>query len=446
MTSSTTAVVAVDFGASSVRVCRIELGDAAPTLDVVHRVQHGPTRDSSGTLRWEWDRLLDAVEQGVSRALDAGPVASIGIDTWGVDYGLVDHGGDLLASPVSYRDERTADYRQVADRIGEDRLYDTAGLQLLPFNTIFQLAAEDAELLADASHVVMLPELVVAQLTGNIVAEATSAGTTGLLDLVTDNWSDELCTAIDLPRRLLPDIQPAGTEVGTWRGVPVHLVGGHDTASAVLGGGWADEAFVSAGTWLLVGREQPTPDTSPAARAAGFTNEQAVFGGIRFLQNVPGWWLIEECRRVWGDPPLEELLIDAARLPQPLELIDATAEAFLAPTDMATELRLAAGLPRDASPPEVVRVVVESMAAATVNVLERMPSPDPILGIRVFGGGSRAGLYLDALRRRTEVPVSTGPVEATAIGNALAQGVAIGLYQDVASARATLPNEQECST
>lgn len=447
MTGSTTTVVAVDFGASSMRVCRVELGEDSPKLDVVHRVHHGPARDASGTLRWEWSRLLTEVDRGLALALDAGPVASIGVDTWAVDYGLVDDSGALLAPPVSYRDERTADFRRIVDRIGEERLYEIAGLQLLPFNSIFQLAVEDRELLARAAHVVMLPELVVAHLTGQVVAEVTSAGSTGLFDLAARDWSDELCTAIDLPRRLLPEIQPAGAKVGTWRGVPVHLVGGHDTASAVLGGGAAGQAFVSAGTWLLVGRELPVADTSPAARIAGFTNEQAVFGGIRFLRNVAGWWLVEECRRSWGDPPIDDLLADAGALRAPSRLVDATADQFLAPPDMTLELRGAAGLPDDASPAEIVRVAVESMAASTATVVENLTDSGPrFTGIRVFGGGSRAELYLDALRRRSSLPVTTGPVEATALGNALAQGIAIGVYSDVASARATLAYEQELSS
>jgi rhamnulokinase len=437
-------VVAVDFGASSMRVCRIELGDSTAPVDVVHRVHHGPVRTPGGALCWQWSRLLAEVERGLELALAAGPVASIGIDTWAVDYGLLDAAGRLLAPPVSYRDDRTAGFRAVVDRIGEERLYTITGLQLLPFNTIFQLAVEHRDLLDRAARVVMLPELVVAHLTGEVVGEVTSAGSTGLLDLATGDWSAELCDAIALDRRLLPEILPPGTPVGSWRGVPVHLVGGHDTASAVLGGSARGQAFVSAGTWLLVGREQAVPDTSAAARIAGFTNEQAAFGGIRFLRNVAGWWLVEECRRAWGDPALDPLLVDAAALPMPSTLVDATDDRFLAPVDMAAEIRDAAGLSADASRAEVVRVAVESMAATTSEVLDRMPRGDTALtGIRVFGGGARAGLYLAALRRRSELPVTTGPVEATALGNAFAQGIALGTFADVDAARATLVTPEE---
>jgi rhamnulokinase len=438
-------VVAVDFGASSVRVCRVDLGDGPPRVDVVHRAAHTPRRDADGVLRWEWDRLLTELVVGLDAALAAGPVASIGIDTWGVDYGLLDARRELVEPPISYRDPRTSSFRDVVERIGARRLYATTGLQLLAFNTIFQLAAHDPDQLARAAHVVMLPELVAAHLTGAVVAETTSAGTTALLDLATGNWSDELCEAIALPRALLPDILPAGTRVGSWRGVPVHLVGGHDTASAVLGGARPGEAFVSAGTWLLVGREQGHPDTSTEAHAAGFTNEQGALGGIRFLKNLAGWWLVEECRRAW-DGDLDRLLADAAAVPDPASLVDATDDRFLAPPNMEHELRIAAGLPPAASRATVVRTAVESMAATTVAVVDALPvdhERPPVAGIRVFGGGSRSQLYLDALRRRTDLQVSVGPVEATAIGNALAQGLALGLFADVRVARATLDDPQE---
>ncbi len=190
----------------------------------------------------------------------------------------------------------------------------------------------------------MLPELVVAHLTGEVVAETTSAGSTGLLDLATRDWSAELCDAIGLPRALLPDILPAGTPVGSWRGVPVHLVGGHDTASAVLGGRSTRRGVRLRGH-LAARRPRAGPSRHERRRlqAAGFTNEQGALGGVRFLRNVAGWWLVEECRRAW-DGDLDQLLADAAAVPDPDVLVDATDERFLAPSNMEHELRTAAGL------------------------------------------------------------------------------------------------------
>jgi rhamnulokinase len=440
------AVAAVDFGASSIRVCRVELGDREPRLDVVHRHEHRAQPDADGVLRWDWRRLVAETERGLQLALDAGPLVSIGVDTWGVDYGLLDRHGDLLASPVSYRDPRTeATWRGVVDRIGIEHLYATSGLQLLPFNTIFQLAAHDPAELAAAAHVVMLPELVVHHLTGTVVGERTSAGTTGLLDLATGTWSDDLCAAIDLPRRLLPELVPAGTPVGTWRGIPVHLVGGHDTASAVVAGSAPQHAFVSSGTWVITGREQARPDTSAAARDAGCSNEQALPAGVRLLRNLAGWWLVEECRRAWGDPPLSELFADAANA-APSRAFDASHERFVAPAHMPSEIASACGLPADAPRGRIVRAAIDAMAATTLAVLEALPQRDddpPIRGIRVFGGGVRAPQFLDALRERTALPVTPGPVEATALGNALVQACALGLYASLDEARATLQPFEE---
>jgi rhamnulokinase len=425
-----TAVVAVDFGATSIRVCRIDLDAPEPELEVVHRYAHGPVADRDGTLRWDWDRLVAEMERGLDHARSRGPLASIGIDTWAIDYGLLDAGGELVEAPVSYRDQRTAGYREVAERIGERRLYEIAGLQLMPINTIFQLAAHDRAALSRARHVVMLPELLAYHLTGEVTAELTSAGSTGLLDLATGEWSADLLDAIGVSPQLLPAIQRPGTLVGKWRDVPVHLVGGHDTASAVLGGAVDGAAYVSAGTWLLVGRMLDRPDTTEAARLARFTNEQGAAGGIRFLRNVAGWWLVEECRRSWGDPDLDDLLAEAASV-GPVPAADATDERFLAPSDMAAELVAAAGLGRDASPAEIIRCAVESMATSTAAVVAQLGLPS----VQVFGGGARSALLLELLAEHVDGAVTVGSVEATALGNAISQGLALGVFRSVAEGR-----------
>jgi rhamnulokinase len=267
-----TTVAAVDFGASSIRVCRVEIGEGPPRLHVVHRVGHVARRGGDGHLRWDWPTLVAEMERGLTLATERSPLASIGVDTWGVDYGLLDAHGTLLDAPYSYRDERTSAYRRVVERVDARRLYEISGLQDLSINTIFQLAAHDREELATSRHLLMLPELLVHHLTGVITGERTSAGTTGLLDVHAGDWSAELCDAIELDVALLPELQPPTTPVGSWRGVPVHLVAGHDTASAVVAGAAGGEAFVSSGTWSIVGCERSLPDTSEAARLAGFGN------------------------------------------------------------------------------------------------------------------------------------------------------------------------------
>jgi rhamnulokinase len=284
--------------------------------------------------------------------------------------------------------------------------------------------------------------LFVHHLTGEITAEPSSAGTTGLLDLATRTWSSELVDAIGLDGSLLARLQPAGTPVGTWRGVPVHLVGGHDTASAVFAGAEHDAPFVATGTWLLVGREQDDPDTSCTAFAAGLSNELGALGGVRLLRNVAGWWLIEECRRQWGDPDLDELQA-AAAAHEAVPLGDALDPSLLAPTDMPATLAELAGLPDPTDRAAVTRCAIESMAASAARVIASLPDGADDRPVRVFGGGIRSSLLLDALARHTGRPVRPGPVEAAALGNALVQGLALGVFATPGDARATLVATEE---
>lgn len=442
-------VVAVDFGATSIRVCRVDLAARPPRLDVVHRYAHQPVPDGAGHLRWDWARLVAEMVHGLDLALAAGPVASIGVDTWAVDYGLLDAHGELLSAPYSYRDSRTDGYVAVADRIGERALYAATGIQLQPFNTLFQVASHDPDELARARYLVLLPELLVHHLTGEITAERTSAGSTGLVDLATGDWSPALCEAVGLDPKLLAPIRPAGEWVGDWRGVPVHLVGGHDTASAVVAMGAAPgpgAAFVSSGTWLLVGREQEQPDTGEDARKANFTNEAGALGGIRFLKNLAGSWLVEGCRPAWGDVPIADLLAvaeDVSLSDTGAVLFDVTDPRFLHPENMLAEVLDAAGLPADTPPAVVVRTIVESSAQSTAAVLDRMGG---IAETYVFGGGSQSALYRSCLAQASGRPVRQGPVEATALGNALVQGIALGMFEDLTQARAALADEDGART
>jgi rhamnulokinase len=433
-------VAAVDFGASSIRVCRVDLGTRPPALEVVHRHAHRPMPDGRGHLRWDWDRLVAEMERGLAAAVAAGPLASIGVDTWGVDYGLLDARGSLVAPPFSYRDGRTAGWPAVVDALGgAAALYAATGVALQAFNTIFQVAAHDRDELARAGHLLMLPELLVHHLTGTITGEPSSAGTTGLVDIAAGTWSADLAAAVGLSPAMLPPLAAAGTPVGAWHGVPVHLVGGHDTASAVAAMGaepGPGAAFVSAGTWLLVGREQDAPDLGEDARAANFTNEVGALGGIRLLKNLAGSWLVDGCRASWGDPPLADLLAAAASWDgDDVPVLDVADERFLHPSDMLAEVTAALGLGIDAAPPLVVAAIVASQASGTAEVLDGLGG---VTDVAVFGGGGRSALYRELLAERTGLPVVQGPVEATALGNALVQGIALGRYADLADARAHL--------
>jgi rhamnulokinase len=287
-------VLAVDLGATSVRVVAVDLAAPEPAARVLHRWRHQPVRHQDGSLRWDWHGILREVARGLELGLAAGPVASIGVDGWGVDYGLLDGRGALLSPPYCYRDERTEGWRTTAERIGAEHLYAVTGIQLLHLNTIFQLAAHDRTELRRAARLLLLPDLVVRMLTGFEGAERSNASTTALLDAQTGDWSAELLEAVGLDPALLPPIVSAGLAVGSWRGVGVHTVGSHDTASAFVGVPGAPgpgSVVVSSGTWVLVGAERPTADTSQKARDANFSNEAGALGGVRFLKNVTGFWL-----------------------------------------------------------------------------------------------------------------------------------------------------------
>jgi len=436
-----TVVVAVDFGATSIRVARVDLSARPVVVDIVHRAAHAPVPDAEGHLRWDWPRLLAELDRGLDLATAVGPVASIGVDTWGVDYGLLDDDGALVAPPYSYRDHRTDTYTATLDAIGAAELYAMTGVQVQPFNTIFQLAVHRRDELARAARLLLLPELIVHHLTGVVTAERSSAGTTGLVDLDLDDWSRALLAAIGVRHDLLPARRRAGEAVGEWRGVPVHLVGGHDTASAVVGMGPATGdgvAFVATGTWLLVGREQADADRSEGSRLANLTNEPGALGGFRHLRNVAGFWLMEQCRPSWGDVAVTDLVAAAAALAvdaSALPAFDATDPRFLHPDDMLGEVTDALGIDRSSPAPFVTRCIIESMARTTADVLDHLGG---IRSINLFGGAARIDLLRERLAEVAGVPVAVGPAEAAAVGNALVQGLALGAFADLADARAAL--------
>jgi rhamnulokinase len=440
-------VLAVDLGATSVRVVAVDLGAPEPAAQVLHRWRHRPVRHQDGSLRWDWRGIVREVERGLELGLAAGPVASIGVDGWGVDYGLLDRRGALLSPPYCYRDERTEGWRTTAERIGADHLYAVTGIQLLHLNTIFQLAAHDRSELRRAARLLLLPDLVVRMLTGFEGAERSNASTTALLDAQTGAWSAELLAAVGLDPALLPPIVPAGVAAGSWRGVGVHTVGSHDTASAFVGVPGAPgpgSVVVSSGTWVLVGAERPAADTSEKARDANFSNEAGALGGVRFLKNLTGFWLLEQCRAAWGDPTVEELVAAAAGAPT-ARVVDPADARFLAPADMEAEIRAAAGLGTAASRAEVVRCILESIASATARVADELVAVTgtPVDELLVVGGAARIRLMNELYGRHAGVPVTVGSPEATALGNAVVQGLALGRFERLEDARRWLATGAE---
>lgn len=434
-------VAAVDCGATSVRVCRVDLDAEVLTPEVVHRVPHAPVADAAGHLRWDWPLITAAVEEGLTRCLAAGPLACIGIDTWAVDYGLLGEDGQLLSAPYSYRDHRTDDYLRIVDEFGAREMYARNGLQLQPFNTIFQLARHDRTELSRARRLLWLPELLVHHLTGVAATERTSAGCSGLVDLATGGWSPELLEVAGVDAELLGAIEPAARLVGEWRGVPVALVGGHDTASAVAGMGSAapgGSAFVATGTWMLAGVERPAPDTGEWARARNFTNEAGALGGVRFLRNVTGFWLLEQCRLQWPASGIEELIAAAAGVGHAVPVVDVDHDSLRAPDDMVRAFTTLAGLAPNTSPAVVTRSIVESIATRTAEVIGQLTEVAAFDDVVLFGGAARMELLLQRLTELTGREVRVGSAEAAALGNAIVQGIALGHFATLAEGRERL--------
>jgi rhamnulokinase len=445
------AVAAVDLGASGGRVMTGRVGGGTLLLEEAHRFGNEPVR-AGGTLYWDILRLYADVLGGLRTATRDSDLASIGIDSWGVDYGLLRRDGTLLGNPVHYRDTRTDGLAgEVAGRIGAAALYAMTGIQQLPFNTLYQLtAAARAGQLDGAATMLLIPDLLAYWLTGETGAEVTNASTTQLLDARHQQWAGGLIATAGLPARLFPPLRQPGTvigplrpEVGTPLGVAgrcgprVIAVGSHDTASAVVAvpAAGRDFAYISSGTWSLVGMELDQPVLTEASRAANFTNETGVDGTVRYLRNVMGLWLLQESIRTWaaaGQPAvLAGLLTAAAQLPPLRAVIDPDDPEFLPPGDMPARIAGAArrtGQPPPGGPPAVVRCVLDSLALAYRRAIRQVQelSGRSVDTVHVVGGGARNDLLLQLTADACGLPVVAGPVEATALGNILVQARALG--------------------
>lgn len=445
---------AVDIGASSGRVILGRItrdgGNPGVVLETVHRFPNGVS-EVDGALRWNFTALCAEVLTGLAAAAASAAahgerVTSIGIDTWAVDYGRVDAAGRLVAQPFSYRDYRSRGaVAHVHGHLAPERLYATTGLQFLEFNTIYQLASEKE---LDGVQVLLIPDLIAFLLTGRRRTEATNASTTGLFDAVAGEWATEFLTALELPRDLFPPLIQPGETIGTLlpavaartglpAGTTVIAVGSHDTASAVVAVPAETEhfAYISSGTWSLVGIELKHPVLTEASRLANFTNERGVDGTIRYLRNVGGLWLLSECQRTWSAQgaavSLAELLDGAAMLPAGGPRINADDPAFIAPDDMPARIRAAAqrdGAILPDEPAAIVRCILDSLAAGyarTINDAERLAGR-AVDVVHVVGGGSQNRLLCQLTADATGKSVVAGPVEATALGNVLVQARASG--------------------
>jgi rhamnulokinase len=469
--SATGTVAAVDIGASSGRVILGEVGRDSLRLQEVHRFANHPVELPEG-LRWDVLGQYREVLAGLRNAARAAaPPVSIGVDTWGVDGGFFDADGGLMGAPAHYRDpghERGVE--AVHARTPHTRLYARNGLQFLPFNTIYQLAAaQKSASFAVASRFLLMPDLFGYWLTGSMAAERTNASTTGLVDPTTRSWAWDLIDELALPHDLFPPLRDPGDALGPIRpevavatgltgDTAVTLVGSHDTASAVVAVPASDErfAYISSGTWSLVGLELAQPVLSEASRLANFTNEAGVDGRVRFLRNVMGLWLLQETMRTWeraGTPEdLDGLLEAASELPGTGPRFDPDDTAFLPPGDMPARIEdacRASDQPVPSSRPALVRCILDSLAAAYSQAIvdaQRL-SGRSVAAVHIVGGGSLNAVLCQLTADACGLPVIAGPVEATAIGNVLVQARSHGFIDgDLESLRALVRRSQELRT
>lgn len=441
-------VAAVDLGATSGRVMSAVIGPDRIDMTEVARFPNGPVR-AGDALHWDIAALRGHVMAGLRAALADDPaITSIGIDSWAVDYGLV-AGDELLGAPFHYRDERCASgVDAVHAVVPPAELYAATGLQHLPFNTVFQLAA-DGSRLEEAERFLLIPDLFAWWLTGRAVAEQTNASTTALLDPRTGVWHEGLIERLGLPRSIFPPLVSPGGDIGPLSpdaraalaapaDVRVTAVGSHDTASAVVAVPMTrpDAAYISCGTWGLVGLELEHPVMTDAAREANFTNEGGVDGRVRFLHNVTGLWLLSESIRSWeaesGPVDLSSLLAQAARVSGPVPVFDANDPRLAAPGDMPgriADVIAESGGVVPATRAEFARSIIESLAAAFADAVATAGRlADREIGvIHIVGGGSQNALLCQLTADLSGIPVLAGPVEATALGNVLVQARALGL-------------------
>ncbi|MGW4214485.1 rhamnulokinase [Lentzea sp. NPDC004789] len=462
----TVRVAAVDLGATSGRVMVGTVGTGRLVLEEAHRFPNGPVRVAGRrkpTLHWDVLGLYAEVLAGIQAAHAQTPVDAVGIDSWAVDYGLLAADGALLGNPVHYRDARTDGVIDQVRAVVPDRdLYATTGLQQLPFNTLYQLVSEqDGPRLPHAATMLMVPDLLANWLTGQIGAEHTNASTTQLYDVRTRAWAGGLADAVGVPRALFPPLRSAGDMIGPLLPevadefglptLPVIAVGSHDTASAVVGvpaEAGANFAYISSGTWSLVGVELDAPVLSDAAMAANFTNEVGVDGKIRFLRNVMGLWVLSEAVRTWRarghEVDLPDLLAQAAEVPPLRAVVDINAPEFFPPGDMPARIEdscRATGQEPPVTQAEFVRCVLDSLALAYRRAVREAAdlTGRPIDVVHVVGGGARNELLCRLTADACGIPVVAGPVEATALGNVLVQARALGEdLPDLAAMRALI--------
>jgi rhamnulokinase len=458
--------LAVDLGAESGRVVLGRFDGRRVSLEEIHRFPNLPVRLPDG-LHWDVLRILHEIKEGLAKAVGGEEIEGVGVDSWGVDFGLLDRDGALVSNPYHHRDSRTEGMVDEALRLASRKeIYGTTGIQFLPINTLYQLLAmRGSPLLEAAETLLLIPDLINYWLTGEKACEYTNATTTQLLDLQTGGWSQDLLKKLDLPSGLFAPTVSPGTELGPvlpevaeeiGAEPPVFAVASHDTASAVVAvPAKADDfAYISSGTWSLVGVETRSPVVTQEAMGANFTNEGGFAGSTRFLKNVMGLWLLQECRRQWAREGHEYSYEELARIAEGAPsgpLVDPDHPAFLTPGDMTARIRSfceETGQAPPERPAEFARCVFESLALKYGHAIEQAQNltGQGIGTVNVVGGGAQNALLCQLTADAAQLPVVAGPVEATAMGNVMVQAFARDRVGSLEEIRSVVRNSFEATT
>lgn len=442
-------VLAFDFGASSGRAILAEFENGHLTYQEVHRFENCP-READGHFRWDFADLMANVRLGIEKA---GEFDSIGFDTWGVDFGLLGENGELLGDPVHYRDGRTEGMVEKAlQTMPADALYAATGSQIMGINTLFQLLAAketDPETWSKAKRLLFMPDLFAHALCGSDACETTIASTSQMLDANTRGWSRPVLDAFGIPESLFAPRVDSGAVVGEYKGAKVIAVAGHDTQCAVaaMPAPDKDAAFLSCGTWSLLGCELDAPVLTERSRLLALSNEQGANGKVNYLKNIIGLWLIQESRRQWrregqeySYADLEKLALEAAPL---RSFIDPDSPEFTPPGDIPGRVRefcRRTGQPVPETVGEIMRCIYESLALKYRFALDQLSqvTGKHFSSLHILGGGTKDGLLCRMTADCTGIPVIAGPVEATALGNILIQLVALGEVKDIEEGRALI--------
>lgn len=446
--------VAVDIGASSGRLVRGELRDGRLSLQEIHRFDNGFS-ERNGHCYWDIDHLYREILRGLQKAKKLGiERCTLGIDTWAVDYALLDGKGERIGEVYAYRDSRTFKaVPQVHAVLPFMRIYEKTGIQHLPFNTLYQLFAHDRGELARAEQILLVPDYLYYLLSGRRISEMTNASTTALLNLQSREYDPELLRLLGLPRSKFPALTEPGTRLGPIQEELVRaydlpeceliVAATHDTASAVLGvpASSASWAYLSSGTWSLMGVERQTPLATPQAMELNYTNEWGAYGTYRFLKNIMGMWLIQEVRKDYGKQHGYAELVELAQAVPPFRsLIDCNDDRFLNPAQMTEEIRrfcAATAQPVPDTPGEVARCIFDSLALSYdvyLQELERLTGQKPET-LHIVGGGANNGLLCQWTADVSGIPVEAGPTESTALGNLLLQMISSGAIRDIGEGR-----------